>query len=158
MVKVVGFCRCTGSFLFVFRYIDNTKIDKKQYYATYSTYFFIVLLTGSYHLLDQNQCSKGFQLISPFYGFPKNSVNGHFRGVSGADFYRFPGFSGKKLRILLVLAFPTDHFCHVTRIQASYTAKNKKPLPASAEAFLAKTAAYWYSKRAWLLPSLAVST
>jgi hypothetical protein len=49
-VKVVGFCLCTGGLFAVFRYIDNTKIEKKQYYATYSTYFFIDLLTGSYHL------------------------------------------------------------------------------------------------------------
>lgn len=89
MVKVVGYRRCTGACFFVFRYIDNTKIDKKQYYAKYSTYFFIVLLTGSYHLYGRNQYCKGFRRKSPFLQLAENSVNGHFRGANGAHLGHF---------------------------------------------------------------------
>jgi len=53
------FCLFAGGFC-VFRYIDNTKIDKKQYYATQSTYFLLVLLTGSYRWFTKSQYSKGF--------------------------------------------------------------------------------------------------
>jgi len=73
----------------VFRYIDNTKIDKKQYYATQSTYFLLVLPTGSYRRFTKSQYSKGFQPIYPFQKDPKNSVNGVFWGVSGSHFGHF---------------------------------------------------------------------
>src|SRR5438552_3908668 len=45
--------------------LDNTKIDKKQYYATQSTYFLLVPLIVSYHILSETGCGREFQAIKP---------------------------------------------------------------------------------------------